>query len=58
MLAAIDFGISNTDAVAMVDGTLKYWTRQSLATPDHGTVQAVLAEGGVSLSHLPRLAVT
>ncbi len=56
--AAIDFGISNTDAVARVDGTLQFWTRPSYAAPDHDVVREVLAFGGVDLAALPHIAVT
>lgn len=58
MHAAIDFGISNTDAVALIGGMRHFWTRPSLGAPDQAGVEAVLAAGGVSLGALPRLAVT
>ena len=58
MHAAIDFGISNTDAVALIDGQRHFWTRPSVGAPDHAGVESVLAAGGVTLSGLPRLAVT
>lgn len=58
MHAAIDFGISNTDAVARIDGALHYWTRETDGAPDHAVVRAVLAAGGVELDHLPHIAVT
>lgn len=56
--AAIDFGISNTDAVARVAGELRYWTRPTAGQPDPDLVRAILAKGGVELSSLRRLAVT
>ncbi|MES3032875.1 MAG: Fumble domain-containing protein [Gemmatimonadota bacterium] len=58
MRAAIDFGISNTDAVAMVDGSLHRWTRPSNGAPTHEGVRAILAAGGVALESLSALAVT
>jgi len=58
MHAAIDFGISNTDAVASIDGTLRHWTRPSDGVPDEAVVREVLAAGGVRLAELPQLAVT
>jgi type II pantothenate kinase len=58
MQAAIDFGISNTDAVARIDGGLHYWTRRSHGAPDHAAVRDILAEGGVPLAQLPAIAVT
>lgn len=56
--AAIDFGISNTDAIACVAGELRYWTRPTAGQPDPDLVRAILAKGGVELSSLRRLAVT
>lgn len=58
MQAAIDFGISNTDAVARIDGGLHYWTRRSIGAPDHASVREILADGGVPLALLPAIAVT
>ncbi len=58
VLAAIDFGISNADAVAYVDGALRRWTQPSEGQPDAELVRAVLDAGGVELSSLRRLAVT
>ena len=58
MHAAIDFGISNTDAVARVHGELAYWTRPTSGAPDHDVVREMLAAGGVQLDALPRIAVT
>lgn len=58
MRAAIDFGISNTDAVAELDGTYRYWSRPSDGTPDDAGVRAVLAAGGVDLDALTAVAVT
>lgn len=58
MYAAIDFGISNTDAVASIDGTVRHWTRPSDGSPDAEIVRQVLAAGGVELAKLPQLAVT
>ena len=58
MRAAIDFGISNTDAVALVDGVLHRWTRVSNGAPSHESVRQILAVGGIALDRLPVLAVT
>ena len=58
MHAAIDFGISNTDAVALVDGTYRYWTRRSNGAPDNVAVRDVLTSGGLSLDGLSAIAVT
>jgi type II pantothenate kinase len=56
--AAIDFGISNTDAVAYIDGEWRYWTRRYTHQPDATLVRAILADGGVELDNLQQLAVT
>jgi len=56
--AAIDFGISNIDAIARVEGKLRHWTQPSEGLPDPDLVRAILADGGVELSSLHRLAVT
>jgi type II pantothenate kinase len=58
MEAAIDFGISNTDAIATIDGVRHYWSQPSGSAPDLTSVRRILAAGGVALDALPRLAVT
>ena len=58
MHAAIEFGISNTDAVSLVNGALQRWTQPANGAPSHASVQHILAHGGVSLNTLPWLAVT
>ncbi len=58
MHAAIDFGISNTDAVATINGELHHWTRRSDGAPDADIVRQILADGGIDLTALPQLAVT
>lgn len=58
MIAAIDFGISNTDAVASIDGFVLHWTQASNGAPDAAVVREVLAAGGVDLAELSQLAVT
>ncbi|MBC7840830.1 MAG: Fumble domain-containing protein [Gemmatimonadaceae bacterium] len=58
MLAAIDFGISNTDAVSLRNGIPRYWTREARGAPDASMVRDVLSAGDVSLATLPRIAVT
>ena len=56
--AAIDFGISNTDAIAQVDGEWRRWTEPYDGDPDAADVQRILAKGGIDLDSLSRLAVT
>jgi len=58
MTAAIDFGISNTDAVARVNGEVRRWTRATAGLPSHESVREILAAGGVDLAELTSLAVT
>jgi len=56
--AAIDFGISNIDAVACIDGYLRHWTQPAGGRPGAELAQSVLAAGRVDLASLQRLAVT
>jgi len=56
--AAIDFGISNTDTVALVDGQWRRWTQTYTHEPTEELVAAILAAGGVELRQLSHLAVT
>ena len=58
MHAAIDFGISNTDAVAELDGAMRYWTRASASTIDASDVRAILSVGGLDPARALRIAVT
>lgn len=58
MYAAIDFGISNIDAVAQVQGQLRRWTLPAQGPPSPELAGQILAEGGVSLANTRRLAVT
>src|SRR5690349_8773861 len=58
MNAAIDFGISNVDAVALVDGQLRCWTQPARGSPTPELVRDVLARGGVELAAVRQLAVT
>lgn len=58
MTAAIDFGISNTDAVALIDGVVRRWSRDTAGMPSHASVRQILATGGVDLAGLSSLAVT
>jgi type II pantothenate kinase len=58
MYAAIDFGISNTDAVAYIEGDWRYWTRPTEGQLDADLVRAILTAGGVELTALNGLAVT
>jgi type II pantothenate kinase len=58
MYAAIDFGISNTDGIACLDGGWRRWTQPSKGRPDPGLVRDILAAGGIEMASLQRLAVT
>ena len=56
--AAIDFGISNTDAVAYLDGKWRRWTQSYSHEPDADLVRAILEGGGIPYDRLPYVAVT
>jgi type II pantothenate kinase len=58
MHVAIDFGITNIDAVAYVGGAARRWTQPSDSAPTPELVRDVLAAGGVDLGSLWQLAVT
>jgi type II pantothenate kinase len=58
MRVAIDFGISNIDAVASIDGELRRWTQPAEGPPNAERVRAVLAAGRVGLRSLQQIAVT
>lgn len=57
-LAAIDFGISNTDVAVRREGGLITWSQPYLTDPDPASVRALLATHGIDLDALPWLAVT
>ncbi|MDW8326156.1 MAG: hypothetical protein RMK99_06285 [Anaerolineales bacterium] len=56
--AAIDFGITNTDAVAETGSGRRFWTRPSRGEPTPELVVEILTEGGLKLEDLRQLAVT
>lgn len=58
LIAAIDFGISNTDVVVRRQGQLFTWSQPYLGDPDPESVQALLAQHQIDLAELPMLAVT
>jgi type II pantothenate kinase len=60
MLAAIDFGISNTDVVVQSDdgATTRHWKQAYAGEPDADMVRTLLAQGGVDVGRLRALAVT
>ncbi len=57
-LAAIDFGISNTDAVSRVGDVLHRWSRASAGPPDIESVRTMLAGSGTPTASFSRVAVT
>ena len=57
-VAAIDFGASNTDVAAVINGKLRVWSQRSQGTPTVATVQSILAAGDLALSDVELLAVT
>lgn len=55
---AIDFGISNTDAIAEVNGEWRRWTQPYDGDPDPEDVRQILAKGQIELAEISQLAVT
>src|SRR5689334_10963586 len=58
MQAAIDFGISNTDTIAQLNGEWRRWTKPYIGQPTPEVVRTILAAGGITLEDLSKLAVT
>jgi type II pantothenate kinase len=56
--AAIDFGISNTDCIAYVNGEWSRWTQPYTGHPDETQVRQILAKGQIDLDDLSWLGVT
>lgn len=56
--AAIDFGISNTDCIAQIDGEWRRWTQPYTGHPDEAQVRQILTKGNVDLDALSWLGVT
>lgn len=56
--AAIDFGISNTDCIALVDGAWRRWTQGYTGQPDEAQVRQILANGEIDLDDLVWLGVS
>lgn len=56
--AAIDFGASNTDVAAVVDGGLMIWTQATAGKPTPELVRQLAARTGVPFRRLRAVAVT
>jgi type II pantothenate kinase len=57
-VVAIDFGASNTDAAAVLDGKLNLWSEPRQGIPSAASVRSLLQVGGVDLPIVEMLAVT
>ena len=57
-IVAIDFGASNTDAAAVVDGNLRVWNEPRRGVPSVESVQSILAANELSLATTKLIAVT
>jgi type II pantothenate kinase len=57
-VVAIDFGASNTDAAAIIDGKLRVWSEWRRGTPSPESIYAILAAGNLHLTETRLLAVT
>lgn len=57
-IVGIDFGASNTDAAAIIDGHLRVWSEPSRGSVTPESVKSVLAVGGLALAEMHVIAVT
>jgi type II pantothenate kinase len=57
-IVGIDFGASNTDAAAIIDGRLRVWSEPSKGSVTRESVKSVLAVGGLHLAEMRAIAVT
>lgn len=57
-IVAVDFGASNTDVAAVVDGTLRVWSERRRGMPSVEGIDALLATGGLPRDALQLIAVT
>ncbi|MEZ4706102.1 MAG: hypothetical protein R3A44_02785 [Caldilineaceae bacterium] len=57
-IAAIDFGNSNTDLVASIDGELRIFHQPHSGLPDAEMTRALLASANIELATLNRITVT
>jgi type II pantothenate kinase len=57
-LVAIDFGASNTDAAAVVDGTLHLWSERRKGMPSVESIHSILTAEEMSVSDFDIVAVT
>src|SRR5215204_4258543 len=57
-IVAIDFGASNTDAAAVVDGNLRVWNEPRRGMPSIESVHSILEANELSLANTKLIAVT
>jgi type II pantothenate kinase len=57
-VVAIDFGASNTDAAAILNGKLRVWNEWRRGMPSVESIHDILRAGGLRLSDVSLLAVT
>ncbi len=55
---AIDFGASNTDVAAVVEGQLRVWTQKTQGKPDVRRVKSLTALAGIEFARFSTIAVT
>lgn len=58
MIVAIDFGASNTDAIARDGQTQRRWTIPSQGLPDAERIHTILAAGHIAMEQVEWIAVT
>jgi type II pantothenate kinase len=57
-VVAIDFGASNTDAAAVIDGKLYVWSERRQGMPSVESIHSIVAAGGLQMSDAEIMAVT
>jgi type II pantothenate kinase len=57
-IVAIDFGASNTDAAAVVNGSLRVWNERRRGMPSVESVLSILEANQLTLEKIKRIAVT
>src|SRR4051812_17019872 len=57
-VVAIDFGASNTDAAAVIEGKLRLWSERRKGMPSVQSIASILDAGEIDFGHVQLLSVT